>query len=206
LAQAAGWRSAPRSAERKDFLLARRNETSAMSGGPPDITNMVSLKIDCSEPQNLPNEWNKEDLSAIFEKHGEIGDLFIPRDRVTGGNRPFCFVRFYKEDDAEDAIKELDGYKLGGIPIVVAKAKKSREEAFASADNNRDDRGRGRSPYGGGRGRSPPRRRSPSRRRQRHDDSRSRSRGRGGRGGGGGGRTRRRDASDSRSPPRRRRR
>merc|ERR1711879_199784 len=122
---------------------------------------------------NLPDKWNKEDLTSLFEKFGEIGDVFIPRDRDTGRDRPFGFLRFYKEADAEDAIKELDGTRLGGVEITVAKAQKSRSEAFQAQkaaeqfhQNRRSDGG------GRNRGRSDSRRtrrRSPSRRKQRHD-------------------------------------
>mmetsp|Transcript_123799 Transcript_123799/g.214628 ORF Transcript_123799/g.214628 Transcript_123799/m.214628 type:complete len:167 (-) Transcript_123799:12-512(-) len=139
--------------------------------GPPDISGMTSLKVDCTEPDNMPEKWNKDDLTSLFEKYGEIGDIFIPRDRATGRDRPFGFVRYFKEDDAEEAIKELDGYELEGVPIAVAKAKKSRDEAFQAARAAEQDRvkGRGRSDS------RKTRRRSPSRRKQRYDDSRSRT-------------------------------
>lgn len=159
--------------------------------GPPDISGMISLKVDLSDPHKMPDKWNKDELKALFEKYGEIGDVFIPRDRNTGQDRPFCFVRFYKEDDAEDAIKALDGYKLQGADIAVSKAKKSREEAFAAtrAEGYGDDRGRGR-------GRSDSRRRSRRSppRRGRRADSRSRSPP-----------ARRRDSSRRRSSPARKR-
>lgn len=162
--------------------------------GPPDISGMISLKVDLSDPHRMPDKWNKDELIALFEKYGEIGDVFIPRDRNTGMDRPFGFVRYYKEDDAEDAIKALDGHKLQGVEIAVAKAKKSREEAFAAtrgaAEGYGDDRGRGR-------GRSDSRRRgrrSPPRRIGTRCDSRSRSPP-----------PRRRDGNRRHSPPPRRR-
>ena len=37
----------------------------------------------------------------MFEKYGEVGDVFIPSDRETGRTRGFAFVRFYDKKDAE---------------------------------------------------------------------------------------------------------
>eukprot|EP00930_Biecheleria_cincta_P101821 TRINITY_DN93470_c0_g1_i1.p1 TRINITY_DN93470_c0_g1~~TRINITY_DN93470_c0_g1_i1.p1 ORF type:complete len:183 (-),score=32.64 TRINITY_DN93470_c0_g1_i1:117-584(-) len=147
---------------------------------------MTSLKIDLSDPYDFPEKWNKDDLTALFEKFGEVGDIFIPRDRLTGKDRPFGFVRYFKEEDAEEAIKEMNGYKLQGVEIAVAKAKKSREEAFAAAQAEKKDSDRGDRDRGGGRGRG----RSDSRRRSRRSPTPRRSR---------------RNDSRSRSPPRRRR-
>jgi arginine/serine-rich splicing factor 2 len=42
-----------------------------------------------------------QDLKEVFEKYGEVGDVFIPSDRETGRTRGFAFVRFYEKKDAE---------------------------------------------------------------------------------------------------------
>ena len=52
-----------------------------MSGrAPPDINGMVSLKID-----NLSYRTDTETLRRKFSKYGEIGDVYIPKDRRNGG-------------------------------------------------------------------------------------------------------------------------
>eukprot|EP00933_Yihiella_yeosuensis_P026056 TRINITY_DN20222_c1_g3_i1.p2 TRINITY_DN20222_c1_g3~~TRINITY_DN20222_c1_g3_i1.p2 ORF type:complete len:173 (-),score=23.89 TRINITY_DN20222_c1_g3_i1:138-656(-) len=168
-------------------------------GGLPDIAGMTSLKVDCNG--EVPDGWTADELRSKFEKFGEIGDIFVPRERYSDRPRPFAFVRFKNEDDADEAIKEMQGTRMDGCTLNVSKANKSREEA-REATNRKQNRSRSR---GGYRGRSPPRRRGGR-------DSRSRSRGRGGRG-----RDRRRSPSSprrqravsgsrSRSPSRRRRR
>ena len=57
-----------------------------MSGrAPPDINGMVSLKID-----NLSYRTDTETLRRKFGKYGDIGDVYIPKDRRNGGNHwPF---------------------------------------------------------------------------------------------------------------------
>ena len=44
---------------------------------------------------------------------GELGDVYIPRNRETRESRGFAFVRFMKKEDAEKACS-LDGKELAG--------------------------------------------------------------------------------------------
>lgn len=64
---------------------------SKMSYGrpPPRIDGMVSLKVD-----NLTYRTTPEDLRRAFERCGEVGDIYIPRDRFTRESRGFAFVRY----------------------------------------------------------------------------------------------------------------
>jgi len=153
-------------------------------GPPPDISKMVSLKVD-----GLSHRSTTEDLESLFEKYGRIGDTYIPKDYRTKESRGFGFVRFYSKNDAEDAIDALDGRKYDGRELSVQYARYDRP------DERRDRRG-----GGGGRDRDRYRDRSRSRERDRSRvrsrDRRDRSRS--------GDRRRERDRSDSRDNRRRR--
>jgi len=69
----------------------RDTRASKMSYGrpPPRIDGMVSLKVD-----NLTYRTTPEDLRRVFERCGEVGDIYIPRDRFTRESRGFAFVRW----------------------------------------------------------------------------------------------------------------
>ncbi|XP_077286015.1 SR family splicing factor SC35 isoform X2 [Arctopsyche grandis] len=121
---------------------------------PPRIEGMVSLKVD-----NLTYRTTPEDLRRVFERCGEVGDIYIPRDRFSRESRGFAFVRFYDKRDAEDALDAMDGRLLDGRELRVQMARY----------------GRPTSPYRGNRYTRQPRRRSRSRSRSRRR-SRSRSR------------------------------
>lgn len=82
---------------------------------------MVSLKVD-----NLSYRITAEDLLPIFEKFGEVGDIYIPRDRYTKDSRGFAFVRFFDRRDAEDAMDRMDGYMLEGREMRVQTARYGR--------------------------------------------------------------------------------
>ena len=89
--------------------------------GPPDVSGMVSLKVD-----NLTYRTTPEDLRRVFEKYGEVGDLYIPRDRFSRESRGFAFVRYYDKRDAEDAMDAMDGAILDGRELRVQMARYGR--------------------------------------------------------------------------------
>lgn len=150
--------------------------------GPPAIEGMSSLKVD-----NLTYRTTPEDLRQAFEKYGEVGDVYIPRDRFTRESRGFAFVRYYDKRDAEDAMDSMDGAQLDGREVRCQMARYGRPSE-PSGGGGRDRRsggggGRDRGRDGGRRGRSysRSRSRSPKRRGGRDRDrsnSRSRSRNR----------------------------
>ncbi|KAJ3645354.1 hypothetical protein Zmor_023020 [Zophobas morio] len=85
---------------------------------PPRIDGMVSLKVD-----NLTYRTTPEDLRRVFERCGDVGDIYIPRDRFTRESRGFAFVRFYDKRDAEDALDAMDGRMLDGRELRVQMAR-----------------------------------------------------------------------------------
>ncbi|EDW76508.2 uncharacterized protein Dwil_GK14626 [Drosophila willistoni] len=145
---------------------------------PPRIDGMVSLKVD-----NLTYRTTPEDLRRVFERCGEVGDIYIPRDRYTRESRGFAFVRFYDKRDAEDALEAMDGRMLDGRELRVQMARYGRPSSPTRRNSGGNGRrgngpggggGRGR---GGGGGRSRSRSRSPiNRRRSRSPRRRSYSR------------------------------
>jgi len=152
------------------------------SRGPPDISHMTSLKVD-----NLTYRTTMDDLDRHFRKFGDVGDIYIPKDRDTHESRGFAFVRFHEQRDAEDAMDGMDGKVIDGREVRVAMARYGRPSnqydprgRSGGGNRYRDDRGGSSyrdSRYGQRDRRSPPRRRSRSRSRSpRKRFSRSRSR------------------------------
>lgn len=91
------------------------------NGRPPNIEGMVSLKVD-----NLSYRVSPEELQPMFERYGDVGDIYIPRDRFTKESRGFAFIRFYDKRDAEDAMDKMDGYVLDGREMRVQMARYGR--------------------------------------------------------------------------------
>ncbi|MDP0501583.1 MAG: RNA-binding protein [Verrucomicrobiota bacterium JB022] len=58
-----------------------------------------------------------EEIKAYLGQFGEIEDFFYPLDRETGRPRGFCFVTYTNEEDAQTALKALDGAEFAGRPL-----------------------------------------------------------------------------------------
>jgi RNA recognition motif-containing protein len=92
--------------------------------------------------------WNttQESLRAAFEADGRsVKDVLIMTDRETGRSRGFGFVEMNSKDDAEAAIRALDGANVDGRQIKVNEAR-AREAGGGGGG------GGGRGGYGGGGG------------------------------------------------------
>jgi len=56
---------------------------------PPAIEGMTSLKVD-----NLTYRTTPDELKRVFGRYGDVGDVYIPRDKHTRESRGFAFVRY----------------------------------------------------------------------------------------------------------------
>ena len=68
---------------------------------------------------NLPFSIGEEDLKKIFEEYGEVASAKIITDKFTGRGNGFGFVEMDSDDDAKNAIEELNNAEVGGRNIKV---------------------------------------------------------------------------------------
>ena len=68
---------------------------------------------------NFPYSTTVEELTGLFAGHGEVLSVKIATDRDTGRSRGFGFVEMAAQDQADTAIRELDGYQLAGRALAV---------------------------------------------------------------------------------------
>ncbi len=69
---------------------------------------------------NLSFKATEQEVREMFSQYGEVHSVNIINDRVTGKPRGFCFVEM---DNADSAMKELNGKMLSGRPLNVNEAK-----------------------------------------------------------------------------------
>nr|CAB3495743.1 unnamed protein product [Digitaria exilis] len=86
--------------------------------GPPEGRDTFSLLV-----LNLSFRTRADDLFPLFDRYGDVIDIYIPRDRRTGDSRGFAFVRYNYEDEAQEAVYGLDGRRVDGRVIMVQFAK-----------------------------------------------------------------------------------
>jgi len=87
---------------------------------------------------NLPFSMGETELRELFEQKGAVDSATIMRDVETGRSRGFAFVEMANDEEAEKAIKELNGYSAGGRNLTVNEARPKTER---------------RGGFGGGKGR-----------------------------------------------------
>ena len=76
---------------------------------------------------NLSFEATGDDLNEIFSQTGEVEEAIIVTRPGGGRPRGFGFVTMADEQDAAEAIRQLDGQELGGRPLRVNVAKERLE-------------------------------------------------------------------------------
>lgn len=84
---------------------------------------------------NLSYALDEAGLRDSFNEFGEITELTVPKDRVTGRSRGFAFITFKEATQAEAALK-MDQVELSGRKVVVKFAESKTE------GGNRDRGGR----------------------------------------------------------------
>ena len=68
---------------------------------------------------NFPFTTTVEQLQDIFGAHGEVVYAKIATDRETGRSRGFGFIEMASPEEAQTAIRELDGFQMAGRPLAV---------------------------------------------------------------------------------------
>lgn len=68
---------------------------------------------------NLPFSVNNDSLKDLFQSAGEVEDVHIIMDNATKRSKGYGFVTMLTEDEAQNAIKMLDGNELDGRKINV---------------------------------------------------------------------------------------
>lgn len=80
----------------------------------------------------LPYSTTDDELQEVFAAHGTVASAVVISDRETGRSKGFGFVEFESADEAQSAIKALDGSELGGRKIVVNEARPREERPRGS--------------------------------------------------------------------------
>jgi cold-inducible RNA-binding protein len=88
----------------------------------------------------LSYDTTEDDLNKLFSEIGQIAEVSVPFDHLTGRPRGFAFVTLADEGGVAEAIQRFDGYQFRGRNLRVSQA---------------EERQRGKPNYGGGPGARP---------------------------------------------------
>lgn len=76
---------------------------------------------------NLNFTTTEDELRDAFAQYGEVSSARIIQDRETQRSRGFGFVEMPDDNDAQEAIRQLDGTQMAGRDLRVNEAR-PREE------------------------------------------------------------------------------
>jgi len=86
---------------------------------------------------NLSFETTENDLQGLFEQHGQVGEVALMMDRMTGKSRGFAFVTMNDNAQAQAAMTALNGKEFAGRALSVSEARTREERPRPHAGGNR---------------------------------------------------------------------
>ncbi|PIP17703.1 MAG: RNA-binding protein [Parcubacteria group bacterium CG23_combo_of_CG06-09_8_20_14_all_35_9] len=76
---------------------------------------------------SLPYDITQDQLNELFSQVGTVVSANIITDKFSGRSKGFGFVEMSSDEEAQKAIKKLDGSKMGERTIVVNEARPMTE-------------------------------------------------------------------------------
>jgi RNA recognition motif-containing protein len=98
---------------------------------------------------NLSFNTTEPDLQDLFAQAGAVQEVTLMQDKFTGKSRGFAFVTMASEQDAQNAITQLNGKTVEGRPLTVNEAR-PREARPPGGGGGGRGYGGGGGGYGGG--------------------------------------------------------
>jgi RNA recognition motif-containing protein len=89
---------------------------------------------------NMGIQTTESDLTALFQRFGQVARVHLATDRATGRARGFAFVEMPNDEEAAKAMAGLDGKEFGGRSLKVNEAR-PRPERTAPRTSSAGERG-----------------------------------------------------------------
>jgi RNA recognition motif-containing protein len=86
----------------------------------------------------LPYSVEEDQLQELFATYGTVESARVITDRYTGQSRGFGFVEMSSQDEADQAIKSLNGSQLGGRTLTVNEARPQEKRSGGGRNGGRD--------------------------------------------------------------------
>jgi cold-inducible RNA-binding protein len=97
---------------------------------------------------NLPFNTTENELQELFSQAGAVQEVMLMQDKFTGKSRGFAFVTMSSDQEAQNAISQLNGKTIEGRPLTVNEARPREPRPSGGGGGG----GRGYGGYGGGGG------------------------------------------------------
>ena len=98
---------------------------------------------------NMSFKTTEDELRDAFAQFGDVADVFVAMDKMTGRPRGFAFVTMDTPENAAKAAEALNGEDLGGRALTVNEARPKEDRPRGGGFGGGGGGGRG---FGGGGG------------------------------------------------------
>ena len=100
----------------------------------------------------LPYQYQEADIAELFATYGEVASVNLIMDRETGRSKCYAFVEMPNEEEAVNAIANLDEKQIMDKAIAVSQAKERPERTSGGGGGFRSGGGGGGGYRGGNSG------------------------------------------------------
>lgn len=98
----------------------------------------------------LPYSMGDKELETAFAAVGSVSSAKVIVDLYSGRSKGFGFVEMSTEEEAQKAVRELNGTQIDGRAIIVSEARPQVKREGGGGDRGRGGPGGGRGGFGGG--------------------------------------------------------
>ena len=77
---------------------------------------------------NLPRSTTGKELTSLFSQAGDVTEVELVRDRLTGGSRGYAYITMSAQSEADKAVSIFNTYRLEGqlLKVVLVKPREQR--------------------------------------------------------------------------------
>ena len=86
---------------------------------------------------NLSFNTTENELQELFSQAGAVQEVMLMQDKFTGKSRGFAFVTMGSDQDAQNAISQINGKQLEGRALTVNEARPREERSTGGFGANR---------------------------------------------------------------------
>lgn len=98
----------------------------------------------------LPYQYQEADIIELFATYGEVSSVNVIMDRETGRSKCYAFVEMPNDEEAQNAITNLDEKQILDKTIAVSQAKEKTDRPSGGGGGYRGGSGGGGGGYRGG--------------------------------------------------------
>ncbi|HYG15080.1 MAG TPA: RNA-binding protein [Bacteroidia bacterium] len=96
---------------------------------------------------NVDFKATEDQLANLFADYGDVNSVKIITDKVTGRSKGFAFIEMDNDDQAEQAIENLNGYEFNSRALAVSKAIPREDKPQGGGRGNYGNNNRGGGGY-----------------------------------------------------------